>query len=101
MVHDRSMPAYQEAMTLREQTRQSLLEELGDKDACLMMGGTNVMHFVGLPSITIPFYLGEDGVPCGLILYGVDEKRLLAAAQLLGRYCPGVDAPCLTVPNEV
>ena len=101
MVHDRSLPAYQAAMTLREQTRQSLLDELGDKDACLMMGGTNVMHFAGLPSITIPFYLGKDGVPCGLILYGVDEKRLLAAAQLLGRYCPGVDAPCLTVPNEV
>ena len=101
MVHDRSMPAYQEAMNLREQTRQALLEELGDKDACLMAGGTNIMHFAGLPSITIPFYLGEDGAPCGLILYGVDEKRLLAAAQLIRRYCPGVDAPCLTVSNEV
>jgi len=101
MVHERSMPAYQEAMNLREQTRQALLEELGDKDACLMAGGTNIMHFAGLPSITIPFYLGEDGAPCGLILYGVEEKRLLAAAQLIRRYCPGVDAPCLTVSNEV
>ncbi len=101
MVHDRSMPAYREAMTLREQTRQALMAELGDKDACLMVGGTNIMHFAGLPSIALPLCMGEDGAPRGIILYGVDERRLLAAAQVIERYCPGVPAPCLAAKNGV
>ena len=101
MVHDRAMPAYAEAMALRERTRQSLFEELKDVDACLMTGDTNVMHFAGLPSITLPLYLGEDGVPRGIILYGIDENRLLAAARTIERMCPGVPAPCLTAENGV
>jgi len=101
MVHDRAMPAYQEAMALRQTTRQALLEELQDVDACLMTGDTNVMHFAGLPSITLPLYLREDGAPRGIILYGADEGRLLAAARVLERYCPGVPAPCLAVENGV
>ena len=101
MVHDRSMPAYAEAMELRKQTRQALLEELKAVDACLMTGDTNVMHFAGLPSITLPLYLGADGAPRGLILYGADERRLLAAARVIERYCPGVPAPCLSVENGV
>ena len=101
MVHNRAMPAYAEAMALREHTRQALFAELKDVDACLMTGDSNVMHFAGLPSITLPLYLGEDGVPRGIILYGVDENRLLAAARAIERRCPGVPAPCLTAENGV
>lgn len=101
MVHDRSMPAYAKAMELRKQTRQALLEELKDVDACIMTGGTNIMHFAGLPSIALPMCMGTDGVPLGIILYGADERRLLAAARVIERYCPGVPAPCLSVENGV
>ena len=101
LIHDRSMPAYAEAMELRAQTRQTLFEELKEVDACLMTGDSNVMHFAGLPSITLPLGMREDGVPRGIILYGVDERRLLAAAQVIERYCPGVPAPCLAAQNGV
>lgn len=94
MIHDRAMPAYRDAMALREQTRQELFEELKEVDACLMTGESNVMHFAGLPSITLPLCMGEDGVPRGIILYGTDENRLLAAARVMERYCPGAIAPC-------
>ena len=101
MVHDRTMDAYREAMTLRADMRKQLQETLNDTDACLMAGLTNIMHFTGLPSVTIPFFLTEEGAPWGLILYGTDERRLLAAAEAISRYCPGVPAPCLNVENKV
>ena len=101
MVHDRTMNAYREAMTLRADMRKQLQEALKDTDACLMAGLTNIMHFAGLPSVTIPFFLTEEGAPWGLILYGTDERRLLAASEAISRYCPGVPAPCLNVENKV
>lgn len=101
MVHSRQLPAYEEAMAERQTTRAALLEELQDVDACIMTGGTNIMHFTGLPSIALPMCMRTDGVPLGVILYGTDERRLLAAAQVIERLCPGVPAPCLTAKNDV
>ena len=101
MVHSRQLPVYEEAMAERQTTRAALLEELKDVDACIMTGGTNIMHFTGLPSIALPMCMRTDGVPLGVILYGTDERRLLAAAQVIERLCPGVPAPCLTEKNDV
>ena len=101
MVHSRQLPVYEEAMAERQKARAALLEELKDVDACIMTGGTNIMHFTGLPSIALPMCMRTDGVPLGVILYGTDERRLLAAAQVIERYCPGVSAPCLTAKNSV
>jgi len=101
MKHSRQLPMYAEALEERRKARALLLEQLKDYDACLMTGDTNIMHFTGLPSIALPLCMGEDGVPRGVILYGTDERRLLAAALVIERYCPGVVAPCLKLKNSV
>ena len=101
MVHDRTMPAYRDAMTQRADMRKQLEETLKHTDACLMAGLTNIMHFAGLPSVTIPFFQMEDGAPWGLILYGTEERRLLAAAETISHYCPGIPAPCLSTKNAL
>lgn len=95
MVHSRNLPIYAEAMAERQKARAALLEELKDVDACIMTGGTNIMHFTGLPSIALPMCMGEDGVPLGIILYGAEERRLLAAALVIQRYCSGSRPPRL------
>ena len=95
MVHSRDLPIYAEAMAERQKARAALLEELKDVDDCIMTGGTNIMHFTGLPSIALPMCMGEDGVPLGIILYGAEERRLLAAALVIQRYCPGSQPPRL------
>lgn len=95
MEHSRNLPIYAEAMAERQKARAALLEELKDVDACIMTGGTNIMHFTGLPSIALPMCMGEDGVPLGIILYGAEERRLLAAALVIQRYCPGSQPPRL------
>ena len=94
MAHSRTLPDYAEAMAERQKARAALLEELREVDACIMTGPTNIMHFAGLPSVALPLAMAPDGTPRGIILYGADEKRLLAAAQVVERYCPGVTAPC-------
>ena len=95
MVHSRDLPIYAGAMAERQKARAALLEELKDVDACIMTGGSNIMHFTGLPSIALPMCMGEDGVPLGVILYGAEERRLLAAALVIQRYCPGSQPPRL------
>ena len=79
--------AARERMTLM---RAQMIESLRNYDACLMTGSTNVMHFAGLPSVALPIGLGTDGAPRGMILYGADETRLLAAALTLEQYCQAV-----------
>lgn len=95
MEYSRALPVYAEAMEARRKARARVLEELKNVDVCIMTGSTNIMHFTGLPSLALPLCMGEDGVPRGIILYGADEKRLLAAALVMERYCPGATAPCL------
>lgn len=95
MVHSRDLPIYAGAMAERQKARAALWEELKDVDACIMTGGTNIMHFTGLPSIALPMCMGEDGVPLGIILYGAEERRLLVAALVIQRYCAGSQPPRL------
>ena len=40
-------------------------------DACLMTGPTNIMHFVGLPSVTLKLGMADDGTPRGMIHAGL------------------------------
>ena len=96
MAHSRTLPMYAEAMAERQKARVALLAELKDVDACIMTSDTNAMHFTGMPSIALPLAMADDGTPRGIILYGADENRLLAAARVVERYCPGVTAPCFT-----
>lgn len=86
-------PAYAKALQEREQVREWLLQELKEYDACVMNGWANIMHFCGLPSVTIRLGMGEDGVPRCMILYGADEERLHAAALCMEQYAEPVEWP--------
>ncbi len=88
--------AYIKAMSERKRLRNQILESIGECDACLMTGPTNIMHFIGLPSLALKLGMADDGTPRGMILYGTDERRLFAAALTIEQYC----AP-ITLPNFV
>ena len=62
--------------------------EIEDLDAVIVAAPTNVMHFCGLPSVTVAApadVTDENGVRCGVIIYGADERRLYAAALAIER----------------
>lgn len=86
---------YREAMAQRVRMRSQVISELEKYDACIMMGPTNIMHFVGLPSLALKLCMGENEIPRGIIIYGADERRLLAAALTIETYCLPVCAPRL------
>lgn len=86
---------YIKAMTERKRLRKEVIESISKYDACLMTGPTNVMHFIGLPSLALRLCMAGDGTPRGMILYGADERRLLAAALTIERYCAPITMPKL------
>ena len=72
---------YLEALAIREETIVRVTAEIGEFDAVLMTGSTSIMHFCGLPSVTVAAPIKTvDGVNQALILYGKDECRLYEAA---------------------
>lgn len=87
---------YKEAMAERVRMRSQVVNELEKYDACIMTGPTNIMHFVGLPSLALKLCTGEDEIPKGIIIYGADERRLLAAALTIETYCSPFSPPRLS-----
>lgn len=92
---DVTSKSYLLALDERERLRKIMLIELSKYDACLMTGPTNIMHFIGLPSIALRLGMGADHTPRGMILYGANEQRLFSAALTLERYCSPVPPPIL------
>lgn len=72
---------YLDALEARREAIAKVTAEIEDYDAVLMMGPTSIMHYCGLPTVTVA---GEeknpDGVNEAVILYGRDEYRLYEAA---------------------
>ena len=72
---------YHKALMEREKAIQTLQYEISGYDAVLMTGPTSIMHFCGLPTVTVAFDRKDaNGVRQTVILYGMDEYRLYAAA---------------------
>ncbi len=72
---------YLEAMKVRAEKIPAIRQEIEGFDAVIMTGPTNIMHFCGLPSVTVAgSMLNGSGVRRCLILYGSDEMRLYRAA---------------------
>lgn len=84
---------YLAALAERKILRAQLLEDLQKYDVCAMTGPTNIMHFLGLPSLALKLCMGRDRAPKGIILYGADEARLFSAALTIERYCREVLSP--------
>jgi amidase len=87
--------AYIEALSERKRLRNEIIESISKYDACLMTGPTNIMHFIGLPSLSLRLCMADDGTPRGMILYGADERRLFAAALAIEQYCAPITIPKL------
>ena len=91
----------EEARALDAQTARSgllfglpiLVKDNIDVDACLMTWPTNAMHFCGLPSVALRLGMDASGAPCGMILYGADEKRLFSAALCIEQYAGPISWP--------
>jgi len=72
---------YLKALKARERTIDRVSEEIRKYDAVLMTGPTSIMHFCGLPSVTVASSVKTDaGINQTVILYGKDEYRLYEAA---------------------
>jgi len=84
---------YLQALQQRETLRRGLKQALQGIDAVVMTQYSNVMHFAGLPSITLRLCDDDLGCPNGVILYGTDEEKLYAAALALEPYCPAPKDP--------
>ena len=85
---------YADAMAERNRLKVAVEKELATWDAVLMTGPTNVMHFTGMPSLTLPLWM-DGHLPKGMILYGANEARLIKAARIIEPYCEGASAPKL------
>ena len=72
---------YLDALEARREAVARVSAEIENYDAVLMTGPTSIMHFCGLPTVTVA---GEKKDPNGvnetIILYGKDEYRLYEAA---------------------
>jgi amidase len=72
---------YLDALEARKEAITKVTAEIEDYDAVLMTGPTSIMHYCGLPTVTVA---GEeknpDGVNEAVILYGKNEYRLYEAA---------------------
>lgn len=72
---------YLKALKARERAIARVSEKIGEYDAVLMTGPTSIMHFCGLPSVTVASPVKTAaGVNRAVILYGQDECRLYEAA---------------------
>jgi Asp-tRNA(Asn)/Glu-tRNA(Gln) amidotransferase A subunit family amidase len=88
-------PVYLEALAERERLRTEVIESLKGYDACVMTGATNIMHFVGLPSVALKLCMADDNTPRGIILYGADERKLFSAALAIESFCLEIPHPIL------
>lgn len=86
---------YLRALAERQKLGAQLAEDLKKYDACLMTGPTNVMHFLGFPSLALRLCMAKDGTPRGMILYGADEEKLYAAALTMEKYASPIPLPPL------
>ena len=72
---------YLDALEMRKETIAKVIAEIENYDAVLMTGPTSIMHFCGLPTVTVAAgRKNPDGVNEAVILYGKDEYRLYEAA---------------------
>ena len=72
---------YLEALEARRGAIVQVSAEIDNYDAVLMTGPTSIMHFCGLPTVTVAGgKKNTDGVNEAVILYGKDEYRLYQAA---------------------
>lgn len=75
---------YLDALATRKEIIAQVTAEIENYDAVLMTGPTSIMHFCGLPTVTVAGGVKDpNGVNEAVILYGKDEYRLYEAALII------------------
>ncbi len=75
-----SEAVYQDILKDREITNKEIRNQLRNIDFCIMLIGTNIIHYTGLPSITVPCGLYKSGMPFGILLTAKTDGELLKYA---------------------
>jgi amidase len=75
--------AYQDILADRAAARREIRSQLMNIDVCIMLVGNNIHHYTGLPSITVPCGLYENGMPFGIMLTAKTDAQLLEYANAI------------------
>ena len=79
---------YLDVMQIRQETINSIEKTIGEYDAVIMYGYTNIMHLCGLPSVTVAAKTKDsNGVPFSIVMYGTDEMNLYTTAFAIEKLC--------------
>lgn len=80
---------YQEALKNIEPTRQYMKDQLKDVNVCIVFKDHPIVQYIGLPAITVPCGLYNDGTPFGINIIAQTDEELLNTAyaieQIAGR----------------
>ncbi len=71
---------YLEIIKDREEEIKKIRYQLKNIDFCIMLIGNNILHYTGLPSITVPCGLYKNGMPFGIIITAKTDSELLKYA---------------------
>lgn len=74
---------YTEVLKDREFKKMQICEILKGIDICIMMKENLILQYTGMPIITIPHGLYNDGLPYGIILTAFSDTMLLKNAKLI------------------
>ncbi|MDF2593698.1 MAG: amidase [Clostridia bacterium] len=89
---DLSEITYKQLLQRREKTKKEMVKLLQGLDICIMFEQNLILQYVGLPIITIPQGLYNNGMPKGIYLTALNDAILLKRAyqveQLIGRRVP-------------
>jgi amidase len=75
--------AYQDILADRAAACREIRSQLMNIDVCIMLVGNNIHHYTGLPSITVPCGLYENGMPFGIMLTAKTDAQLLEYANAI------------------
>ncbi len=77
---DLSETVYQRMLKERENTIKDMIDRLSKVDVCLHFHENLIIQYTGLPSITVPVGLYNNGTPNGIFLTCLEDEKLLRHA---------------------
>lgn len=77
---DLSEIVYKQLLQHREQTKKQVLQQLSEMDVCILFNYNLILQYVGVPIITVPRGLYNDGMPNGIYITAINDINLLKYA---------------------
>lgn len=72
---------YKKLLQDREETRKSVIKLLRGQDICILFQQNLILQYIGIPIITIPHGLYNNGMPYGVIITALNDQKLLKYAN--------------------